>query len=364
MDRLPVLMAVALLTSSFHSISFAQVSQCNDPARHCSKVLDQQCLARTGAGSLSIDKPSGSVDCPAQLDAYRDCLAEIVANCGQVGSPVQTPQPTVPAPRPPARMQQAPFLKEVAVLRGHFDEIRGAQFSNDNKIILSGSNDGYVIKWDAVTGEKISSVHAQPERGKAGAKQLSIFEVSPKGDFFITAGGSKNEISVWSVETLEKITNLERPGKSAQFNGIATTAAISANGRFIIAGYRFLDENLAFWDLDKRKFTTFSLNGLNDRAGVNVVSLAPNGKWLAVSGGSSSLVVVNSEDFSDISELRQMSGSEFLEFSLDSGRLLVGGHGFQFNLWDVENRYELGVPINMSSEKPPPLGMHQMTVLF
>ena len=75
----------------------AQQPGCDDPAAHCARTLDRDCLARVGAGSLPVGEAQStntSADCAKQLRQYRDCLGAILNQCGSSDRQTATvPQP-------------------------------------------------------------------------------------------------------------------------------------------------------------------------------------------------------------------------------------------------------------------------------
>lgn len=66
--------SAALTTTS----AAAQPSECADPQQACGAVIQQECLARVGAGAIAAGDAD---DCEGQLDAYRQCLARLVEAC-------------------------------------------------------------------------------------------------------------------------------------------------------------------------------------------------------------------------------------------------------------------------------------------
>ncbi len=79
-----------------------------------------------------------------------------------------------------ARLWDAATGKELAVLRGHEDGVRSAQFSPDGERVVTASADGTARVWDAATGEELAVL-----RGHEDAVNSAQF--SPDG----SAGGDR-----------------------------------------------------------------------------------------------------------------------------------------------------------------------------
>lgn len=87
------LLAAAATTAPASSLGQSTRS-CDDPGQACAGVVSEGCLSRAGAGSLRADAPQTRPDpatCRSQLEAYRQCLSQVVQSCGAA-------TPTTPAP--------------------------------------------------------------------------------------------------------------------------------------------------------------------------------------------------------------------------------------------------------------------------
>lgn len=51
---------------------------CANPQAQCGQIMDQECLARVGAGVLAVGDAD---DCSTQLEQYRECLAAVIEQC-------------------------------------------------------------------------------------------------------------------------------------------------------------------------------------------------------------------------------------------------------------------------------------------
>lgn len=60
---------------------------CVDPSGFCRSLIKPVCLDRVGSGALDV---GGAARCELQFDQYRDCLGEIVMECGQPAPAIET----------------------------------------------------------------------------------------------------------------------------------------------------------------------------------------------------------------------------------------------------------------------------------
>ena len=109
--RLAAMAAVLLIAmAAAAGPARAQQDICSDPATSCGRLVDPSCLARVGAGALAADGEAAPANCEAQLRTYNECLATVVANCGDgATAPSTAPQPAVGAcpPETEARLWDA-----------------------------------------------------------------------------------------------------------------------------------------------------------------------------------------------------------------------------------------------------------------
>ncbi|KAK7208019.1 WD40-repeat-containing domain protein [Myxozyma melibiosi] len=90
-----------------------------------------------------------------------------------------------PVPRPNLRVRQT--------LKGHIDKISAMHWSTNRRNLVSASQDGKLIVWDAYTGNK---VHAIPLR----STWVMSCAYSPSGNL-VASGGLENVCSIYSLNS-------------------------------------------------------------------------------------------------------------------------------------------------------------------
>ena len=98
------------------------------------------------------------------------------------------------------RLWDAATGKEIAVLRGHDDQVRRAAFSRDGKRVVTASHDRTARVWDAATGQAIAVL-----RGHDGEVTSAAF--SPDGARVVTASEDRTA-RVWDAATGQGIAIL------------------------------------------------------------------------------------------------------------------------------------------------------------
>ncbi len=79
-------------------------------------------------------------------------------------------------------------------LEGHGDTVNGSVFSDDGRLIASGSTDGTVKLWDAKTGELLETLLAE----------AAVYRVAftPDGGWLVTAG-EDSTVKLWNLSFLK-----------------------------------------------------------------------------------------------------------------------------------------------------------------
>lgn len=294
--------------------------------------------------------------------------------------------------------------RELSTLTGHTGWINALAYSRDGGTIVSGGNDGTLRFWSATTGyelftvtghtsEAIGPIEFSPN-GKTLAsesllpdetiKLLNVstgqeYSISPehpvgtKGlafspDSKILAGGSYQEIHLWSVETGAHLLTLGSQKDSGVIQKFASkilntppheghtdwirTLAFSPNSRFLASGSE--DKTVRLWDLSKGHEVSSPGRHVD---WINTLSFSPNSHLLA-SGSIDGQIklwdvqkvftrVVNGEVLKismdrEISIIgRHENGIRALGFSSDNRLLASGGEDGTIQLWDVSSNFPI-----------------------
>ncbi|KAJ1917276.1 G protein subunit beta [Mycoemilia scoparia] len=263
-------------------------------------------------------------------------------------------------------------MKVRRTLKGHLAKIYAMHWSADDRHLVSASQDGKLIVWDAYSTNKI---HAIPLR----SSWVMTCAYAPSGNF-VACGGLDNLCSIYNLKTKEGSVRVARE-LSAHTGYLSCCRFLSDRQILTSSG----DMSCMLWDID----AGVKINEFNDHTGdVMSLSLSPN-RDVFVSGACDSTAKlwdirigrcvqtftgheqdINSVQFfpngdafgtgsDDAScrlfdiradrELNQyihdsiLCGITSVAFSI-SGRLLFAGYDdFNCNVWDVLKGERIGV---------------------
>jgi eukaryotic-like serine/threonine-protein kinase len=161
--------------------------------------------------------------------------------------------------------------REIGTLGTHEQDIQGVVFSQDGKYLASASGDGIVKLWDAAIfrdapplGKKKAARFAFP--GRSGVSLNMAF--SPDGKR-LAAGGEKNMVNVWDVQTGNVLQTL--PGHKRDVCAVA----FSHDGRWIASGSE--DSTVKVWNAATGEF----IRSFRGHTGlVSSVAFSPDGRRL------------------------------------------------------------------------------------
>jgi WD40 repeat protein/tetratricopeptide (TPR) repeat protein len=213
---------------------------------------------------------------------------------------------------------------------------RTAAFSPDCKSILTGSEDGAALLWDAVTGQPIGP----PMRHKSEVRSVAF---SADGKTILT-GCQDKWARLWDAATGQLVGHLEHQG------GVSTVA-YSPDGRTLLTGSR--DGAVRLWEADPGQPVGQVLELPSADALPPDDGLSPDGKVL-VSRGRWYHRLWDATTLQPIgAPLPQPRGDRWeARFSLDGKVLLTTGADQTARLWDARTGVALGpaMPIPRSFE--------------
>jgi WD40 repeat protein len=143
--------------------------------------------------------------------------------------------------------------------------VRGLGIDRQEKVLVSGSDDGVVSLWEVATGRLLHQLH-----GHSGAVQSVA--MSPNGDRAVSAGVDRT-VRVWDVATGEPLHILvghERP---------VNCVAITPDGRSIVSGSD--DKTIKIWNLADGWLVN---NLFGHGSPVLALAIAPDGTMLVTGG--------------------------------------------------------------------------------
>ena len=155
---------------------------------------------------------------------------------------------------------------ELRAWKGHDQTPSNLAFLNGSGELLSAAEDGWLRRWSAPTGERISQC-------KVPFANLYGVAASAEGTRIVGAATRKG-LALWSGR------DGERPRTFEENVGNRSPVSLPATGRFAFTGT--LDGTVAKWDLDEgRRVAAFE--GHSDT--VYTVAVTPNGRFCASGGG-------------------------------------------------------------------------------
>lgn len=158
------------------------------------------------------------------------------------------------------------------ILKGHFAKVYAMHWSEDNRHLVSASQDGKLIVWNAFTTNK---VHAIPLR----SSWVMTCAYSPSGNL-VACGGLDNICSVYNLKQKEAPIRVQR--ELASHTGYLSCCRF-INDRSIVTSSG--DMSCILWDIE----TGTLVEKFDDHSGdVMSVAVSPTDKNLFVSGACDS----------------------------------------------------------------------------
>lgn len=152
-------------------------------------------------------------------------------------------------------------LRVRKTLRGHLSKVYAMDWATDSRHLVSASQDGKLIVWDAYTANK---VHAIPLR----SSWVMTCTYAPSGNF-VACGGLDNLCSIYSLKTKEGNVKVTR--ELAGHNGYLSCCRFLSDKQILTSSG---DTTCALWDIETGQQTTALVGHEGD---VNCIALAPDG---------------------------------------------------------------------------------------
>jgi guanine nucleotide-binding protein G(I)/G(S)/G(T) subunit beta-1 len=159
-------------------------------------------------------------------------------------------------------------MKPRRTLKGHLAKIYAMHWSTDRRHLVSASQDGKLIIWDAYTTNK---VHAIPLR----SSWVMTCAYAPSGNF-VACGGLDNICSIYNLSSREGPTRVAR--ELSGHSGYLSCCRFINDRRIITSSG---DMTCMLWDLDSGTRVTEFADHLGD---VMSISINPTNQNVFVSG--------------------------------------------------------------------------------
>lgn len=221
---------------------------------------------------------------------------------------------------------------------------RDLDFSHDGKLLFvpnfhnnfhnaGAASSNAIFVWDIETGELVHRL--RPENTRPTATAIS------RDDKWIAAI-SESEISVWSVETGQRMAD----ALEGHTNRVSSVRFLPTGAQVVTSSD---DGTARIWDAktgDLRKT-------LQHRYWIRALAVSPDGQWIATSSLDDTVRLWDAASGEEVYRLAghgRLGGHRSLEFTPDSSRLASWGDDLYLRVWDVRTGKAL------VDEKTDPLG--------
>ncbi|KIK50569.1 hypothetical protein GYMLUDRAFT_985714 [Collybiopsis luxurians FD-317 M1] len=195
--------------------------------------------------------------------------------------------------------------------------VRTVAFSPDGLKFVSGSNDGSVCIWDALTGEQLLQMEGHTDWVRSVA-------FSSNGSKVISGSHDRN-VSLWNAETGEQ---------EMIMNGHTDwvySVAFSPDGRKVVSGSK--DKTVHIWDVVTGN-TIIEMAGHTDA--VYSVAFSPDGVNIVSGSADETIGIWNASTGAELKLINGHSSEVWsVVFSLDGIRLVSGSADHSVCIWDA-----------------------------
>ena len=199
-------------------------------------------------------------------------------------------------------------------------------FCNNGKNILAGGNKGLLRLWDVISGALVREYKA------AINGEVTSIVLTPDGKKAIAGyhyhdenpGGKRNTISVWEIDTGEKVLSFNNRSNST------AALAITPDGQHLLSG-DWRQDSVTVWDIHSGTPVKSFLTGRT-----SAIAISAGGRY-ALFGGSMNFRLV---ELSTGKEIRKIDKGirdwvQSIKFSPDGKYALVGDQVPQPKIWDI-----------------------------
>lgn len=130
-------------------------------------------------------------------------------------------------------------LKTRKTLRGHLAKVYALQWSNDNRHLVSASQDGKLIIWDSYTTNKIQAIPLK-------SSWVMTCNYSPSGNF-VACGGLDNMCSIYDLDKDNNGNNVKVKHELKHEDGYVSSCLFIGEEHILTAS---ADQTVALWDCE------------------------------------------------------------------------------------------------------------------
>ena len=198
------------------------------------------------------------------------------------------------------------FDPVISVLKGHQSSVLCNDWFEGK--LVSGDEDGVIIVWDDLTGEKLFELKGHTER-------VNSVAWSPKGDQ-IASGSEDKTIIIWDTTTADKVSELKG------HTGPVLSVAWSPNGNQVVSGSS--DKTSLIWNVASGQKVA-QLQGHTDY--VRSVAWSPGGEQIATASDDKSVLVWDAESGQQVNKKMRLQLSFTITNNLPMTRRCLGWRG-------------------------------------
>jgi len=278
-------------------------------------------------------------------------------------------QPLVNACKKKNVVEVTSVLKQRRILKGHFGKIYALHWATDSRHLVSASQDGKLITWNAITTNKVHaiplrsswvmtcaysptgnfvacggldnlcSIYKLPQGGKEGGNQKTYGELAQHegylsccrfiGDSEILTSSGDSTCILWDVETKQP---------KAIFNdhsGDVMSVAVYDQKNVFVSGS--CDSTAKLWDHRKAKCCVQTYQG--HESDINSVQFFPDGNCIGTGSDDSSCRLFDIRAYQQVNKYASdkiLCGITSIAFSKTGKTLFAGYDDYSTYVWDTQ----------------------------
>ena len=183
--------------------------------------------------------------------------------------------------------------KSLRTFSGHTGAVYDVAFSPDGKVLASANGGLTVRLWNVSTGQQIRTLTEQIriETPSGHVRRCWSVAFSPDGNMLVSAGGFRNTVGMWDVNTGQQIRLLTINDYLKQqltaVNGIVPSFIVGSEVAFSPDGNTIActgPASVHLWDTDSGQYHRILYNEQDSPIGASDVAFSPDGSTIAYTG--------------------------------------------------------------------------------
>jgi WD40 repeat protein len=205
---------------------------------------------------------------------------------------------------------------QLDIMSHNYEIVTSVEFTPDNKLVLSGSDDKTCILWNLRSKKVIHKLYGHTDR-------ISALAITPNGKFAVSASYDKS-IILWDLIIGKDLKSLQGHSKSI------VSVAISKDGKFSLTGDKA--GNCMMFNLFEGK-SIKSFNKHTDQ--VISISISPDGKFALSSSFDKTCILWDLRSGLPDKIFKKSEILSFLHFSPDGKKIISASNDLTFEIWDL-----------------------------